>query len=116
MVVWASAFLHKGYSDTTRTMLHLYLHLYCNHITKLVNILSFIRILHHNHCKVYINNENFERSRIKHLITFVNKFLKSIGPYKEGYATEFVSYTCTSFSHMAYLCHVYMSRDINSLR
>ena len=97
-VVWSLAFLHEGYSDTTRTMSYPYLHHCCNHITKLVKVLSFVRILHHNHCKVYINTENFKRSRIKHLIISVNKFSESIGPYKEGYATEIVCYTSTGFT------------------
>ena len=64
----------------------------------LVNIVSFVRILHHNHHKVYIKTENFGRSRIKCLIISINKFSKSLGPYKEGYTTEIVSYTSTGFT------------------
>ena len=74
-----------------------YLHYCCNHITKMVNILSFVRILHHNHCKVCIHIEIFERSRIKHLIISVNKFSRCVCFYKEGYNTEIVSYTSTGF-------------------
>ena len=111
-VVWSLAFLHKGYRDTIRIASHLYLYHYLNHITKLMKILSFVRILHHCHAKVYINTENFERSRIKHLMISVNKFSKSIGPYKEGNTTEILSYTSAGFI----TSHTYMPKDIYSLR
>ena len=79
------------------TVTPLGLHCICTYIT-IVITLSFVRVLHYNHHKVYINTENFERSRIKDLIFSVNKFSKRIGLYEEGYITEIVSYTSTGFA------------------
>ena len=62
MFVWSLVFLHKGYSDTTRTMSYLYLHHCCNQKSKMVKILSLVRILHHDHCKVHIILKEVELS------------------------------------------------------
>ena len=83
---------------------------------KLVNTLSSIRVLHHNHCEVYINTENFERTKVRLLIISVNKFSKNIGPYKEGCTTEIVS--CTSTYLITWHTYIIFTclKDINSLR